>query len=53
MIGHIFRVAAYKRQTGSQSLTCAQRKRSQKKLGHYLAKKNVVGIRSVKGKASK
>lgn len=49
MMGHAFRTAAYKRQTGSQSLTCKQRKRAQKKLGHFLAKRGNTAIRTVKG----
>jgi hypothetical protein len=49
MMGLAFRTAAYKRQTGSKSLTCKQRKRAQKKLGHFLALRGQTNIRTVKG----
>lgn len=48
MMGHASRVAAYKRQTGSQSLTTTQRRRAQKKLGHFLSKRGNTAIRTVK-----
>lgn len=49
MMGHAFRSAAYLRQTGSRSYTPAQRRRAQKKLGHFLARKEITKIRTIKG----
>lgn len=56
-IGHTFRVRNYRIQNGiplvnqeTFSMTPAQRRRAQKKLGRFLAKRNVVNVRTVKGK---
>jgi len=49
MMGYANRIAAYKRQNKSVSITPKQRRRVQHKLGRYLNRKHITSVTTNKG----